>query len=81
MTASPLSVLMALDQLASAGTETHVLSLTKALIRRGNRVSLVSADGECVPRSSESAAPFISRTLKEPVQELLRNALQSCRRS
>lgn len=49
MTASPLSVLMALDQLASAGTETHVLSLTKALIRRGNRVSLVSADGELRP--------------------------------
>jgi glycosyltransferase involved in cell wall biosynthesis len=46
MTTSPLSVLMVLDQLAPAGTETHVLSLTKSLIQRGHHVSLVAADGE-----------------------------------
>jgi glycosyltransferase involved in cell wall biosynthesis len=46
MTTSPLFVLMVLDQLAPAGTETHVLSLTKSLIQRGHYVSLVSADGE-----------------------------------
>ncbi|MDR6550266.1 glycosyltransferase family 4 protein [Paenibacillus qinlingensis] len=46
MTTFPLSVLMVLDQLAPAGTETHVLSLTKSLIQRGHRVALVSSDGE-----------------------------------
>lgn len=45
MTSSPLSVLMALDSMDAGGTETHVLSLAKALIRSGQSVSLISADG------------------------------------
>ncbi|OCT13581.1 hypothetical protein A8709_18480 [Paenibacillus pectinilyticus] len=46
MTTAPLSVLMVLDQLSPAGTETHVLSLTKSLIQKGHHVRLVAADGE-----------------------------------
>lgn len=46
MTTFPLSVLMVLDQLAPAGTETHVLSLTKSLIQGGHHVRLIAADGE-----------------------------------
>ncbi|WP_139992965.1 glycosyltransferase [Paenibacillus paridis] len=45
MTSPSLSVLMALDSMDAGGTETHVLSLATALIRKGQRVSIVSADG------------------------------------
>jgi glycosyltransferase involved in cell wall biosynthesis len=36
---------MALDSMDAGGTETHVLSLAKALLKSGQRVSLVSSDG------------------------------------
>lgn len=45
MASSPLSVLMALDSLNAGGTETHVLSIAEELIRKGQKVILISADG------------------------------------
>lgn len=45
MAGSPLSVLMALDSMDAGGTETHVLSLAKALIKIGQRVGIIAADG------------------------------------
>lgn len=54
MISSRLSVLMALDSMDAGGTETHVLSLTKALIRTGQRVTLLSAEGLLRPQFEEA---------------------------
>lgn len=54
MTSPRLSVLMALDSMDAGGTETHVLSLTKALIRSGQKVTLLSADGLLRPQFEEA---------------------------
>jgi len=54
MASSPLSVLMALDSMDAGGTETHVLSLAKALIKLGQRVSLIAADGPTRSRFEEA---------------------------
>ncbi|WP_053372574.1 glycosyltransferase [Paenibacillus sp. FJAT-27812] len=54
MTSSPLSVLMALDSMDAGGTETHVLSLARALISSGQRVSLISSEGLMRPQFEEA---------------------------
>ncbi|MGO4548355.1 glycosyltransferase [Paenibacillus sp. 2TAB23] len=57
MKSSRLSVLMALDSMDAGGTETHVLSLAKALIRMNQRVTLISADGLMRPQFEEAGCP------------------------
>ncbi|WP_138754377.1 glycosyltransferase family 4 protein [Paenibacillus sinopodophylli] len=57
MTSSRLSVLMVLDSMDAGGTETHVLSLTKALIRSGQQVTLIAADGLLHQQFEEAGCP------------------------
>ena len=45
MSKKELSVLLALDKFNIGGTETHVLTLTKQLIKEGVKVTVVASDG------------------------------------